>query len=258
MYANAFMPQMDGLRGTIEWDDSWYQGRSLFGGIQASALLAAMQHQTELPPRAFSAQFVQPLQQGPTEVHVDVLREGRRLTQIRAELRQGSRVGTVGIASFGERVDGDPIREAAPAAPSFPPIEQTRRLPPNPPMPRFTQHIDFRYLMGGIPFHGKGEPSIGGYCRVMGPAPQDAMMWLTLLDAWPPISFSYARGVRAGATIDMSVVFFKDAPGGVGEDFYTYRANAAEMSGGFFEEDRWLWAPDGTPVARMRQHGIMV
>jgi acyl-CoA thioesterase len=81
------------------------------GGVTSAVALHAMQTELDLPGqvlRSFSTMFVSTVPSGPMEITVETLRRGRRMSQLRADVRArgGDGPGHVVTAAFGETREG--------------------------------------------------------------------------------------------------------------------------------------------------------
>ena len=84
--------------GTVEVSDGWTQGRAIYGGLTGALLLASIKCRLKdaagsgsgspHPLRSFTVSFVGPATTGAVEVHAEILRVGKNVTQAQATLRQ--------------------------------------------------------------------------------------------------------------------------------------------------------------------------
>lgn len=131
------------------------------GGISLAATTRAMQHalgDVEMPLRSVSCVFAAPVESGPAEIDVTVLRQGRSVAQTLATMRTpGRAAGLTAIAVFGTTRPG---------------FEFTDRTPPDFPdpmsLPRFRDgvpdDVEFEFDDGPFPIwehHIEGRPVIG-------------------------------------------------------------------------------------------------
>ena len=173
--------------------EDWGQGRTLFGGMMAALLLDAMRQQVpaERCLRALSISFIAPaaLGQG-MQVEVELLREGRAVSQLLARASQDGQVVALMQGSFGASRLSQ-VQVAALPAPSFKTAEVCQRMPWLPGItPNFTQHFDMRWAVGGLPFSGNLSREMGGWVSFADAQLADQRLdechLLGLVDAWPP------------------------------------------------------------------------
>jgi acyl-CoA thioesterase len=253
---NAWHRQSRG-RLVGSFDESWYQGRTIFGGLVASVLARAAEDAvadaTRLP-RSLTVQFSAPVVHGEAAAVAEIVREGKYVTQLMARLEQGGRTVAVALAAFGATREHS-LRVRSSPVPDVPPFEQVAAMPKIPGAPTFTQHVDFRFTIGDIPFAGAAKPEVGGWCRLVRPRPPDLETLCALLDAWPLPALSMLSTPRPGATIDLSYHFLAALPlAGVDDaDPYVFRCVSPTIGDGYAEQVGKLWTREGVLVGRVRQ-----
>lgn len=237
--------------------ESWYQGRTIFGGLVAAVLARAAEDAVDDPdrmPRSLTVQFTAPVVHGDAVASVEVARAGKYVTQVAGRLEQDGRVVAMVLGSFGAGREHALRFHDAPM-PRVPPFESLTPMPSVPVAPAFTQHVEFRYGIGGLPFSGAPAPELGGWCRLRPPAPPDLTTMCALLDAWPPPALSMMREPTPGATIDLTYHFTSPLPlpGVADETPYLFRYRSPTIADGYAEQLGELWLPDGTLVGRVRE-----
>jgi acyl-CoA thioesterase len=127
-------------------DETWSLRPMPQGGIVAALAARAMANELDDPTQALRmlhTTFVAPVAHGPVEVEVEVVRRGRSMSHVRAEVRNpGSAHGHLSTAVFGGPrrgfafTDLEPPRDVVPLAdaPSFrsPPPDGVEPFPPTP------------------------------------------------------------------------------------------------------------------------------
>lgn len=110
---------------------SWGQGRATFGGLVVALAYEAMLAVVEAgrPLRSIGVSFVGPLApEQPASFSARLLREGKAVSQVQVEVRQGEQVVTLVQASFGVARASAVAVEALPAAGMKGP-EESQELP---------------------------------------------------------------------------------------------------------------------------------
>jgi acyl-CoA thioesterase len=131
------------------------------GGIVTAITLRAMEQALGLDHqrlRASHTTFAAQVAHGDLEIDVDVLRAGRSMSQVRAEVRNpGAARGHLTIATFGSERQGWDFTELSP--PDVPPPDECRsfrELPPDSPywtpMPFWTESVESRAAIGHTPW----------------------------------------------------------------------------------------------------------
>jgi acyl-CoA thioesterase len=193
-------------RYVAELSDRWNLRPLPQGGIVTAVALRAMEHALgidEQTLRSSHTTFAAQVAHGPLEVEVEVLRRGRSMSQVRAEVRTpGAPRGHLTIATFGAPREGWSFSELErpdvrppEASPSF------RDLPPdNPnwaPMPFWAHTLESRAAIGHTPWDS------------FEPQAAERAMWFRLDE--PPVTDD-------GMLDPLALVVFADLmPGAAGE-----------------------------------------
>jgi acyl-CoA thioesterase len=169
-------------RYVADLDPSWNLMPLPQGGIVTAIAVKAMEaelgHESQVP-RTLHTTYIAQVADGPLEIAVDVLRAGRSMSQLRAEVRNpGSTRGHVTTCVFGAQREGFAFTDLErPSAP--PPEECPSWRDPVPegvearPLPFWEQRVEGRNVAGHAPWE-QYEP---------GPAAR--VMWYRLDD--PPV-----------------------------------------------------------------------
>ena len=88
------------------------------------------------------------------------------------------------------------------------------------------------------------------------PAPLDAELIALHTDAWWPAPFNRAEEPFLAPTLDLTIHFRGKPPPG-DHEFVLSRFVTSTADRGFFEEDGWVWAADGTLLAQSRQLALI-
>lgn len=243
-------------RFTATIDDSWAQGRGLYGGMVAALLVRALVEVIDAPDRhlrTVTVQFVAPAAPGPITVTVEVIRAGSSATFASARLVTANGVSATALGTFArDRRDGPTA--LLDDRPAFAPFDI---LPPPPWLlgaPAFSTHVDYRWLLGSI-YSGEKEGVVGGWCRMKGDVTPDAAMFSALLDVWAPAALMLLDAPRPAATMDLTYHFLAPLPlQDVGpQEPYAARSICTWAKDGYAEHVGSLWTADGRLVARQRQ-----
>ena len=192
------------ISGAVEAQDSlslsvrerWLQGRSWFGGIQMALALKAARRMlgNSLPFRSIHATFLAPvLQSEPAIAKAAVLRAGRSVTHVRAQLSQGDRTCFECTAIAGASRDTEIEVESNSACDAAP--ERAFKLPFRPGVtPNFTQNYDLCWARGKPPFTGATDATARIFARPRAAqARYDETEFLAITDAIPPPVISIMR-----------------------------------------------------------------
>lgn len=254
-FSDLLTPIREGA-GHFSSPADWTQGRATFGGLVAAAGLAAMRKvvAADRPPRSLHISFVGPMAPGTADVQATLLREGRAVSTAEARIMQNGAVCTVVTGSFGAgrdsevNVDGEARPQAA--APDecvpFPYLEGVT--------PAFTQHFEYRYAMGGLPFAGSHERVMGGWCRYRQAADvNNAEHVLGLVDAWPPTVLPMLTKPAPASSLTWSIQFLDLDDPAKPDGWWFYRSIADAARHGYAHTHAALWTPDGRMAALSTQ-----
>ena len=234
------------------WDAPVYPS----GGLVCATALRAMQAELDHPRqrlRTFSTLFVSTVTSGPLEIVVERLRDGKRMSQLRAEVRNPGRpeVGHVTSAAFGESRKG--IEFSYSAAPEVgPPEEYPPPADPPPGAPvfraRFFENIETRRVRMFHSFEknwegGRAEAIRWIRYRVPPRLPDgrlDPLLLVALADTMPPGIGQY---LGPGApffhapSVDLNMHFFADTD----QEWLIARAVGHWAGDGYASAEITLW-----------------
>ena len=146
----------------------WTQGRTLYGGISAALVYAAVKERVaaDRVMRSFTCNFIGPLNaDSPFRIDVEVLREGKNASQVIAKAIQDDKVAVLCQVCFGvgrkskvavENTDTHDM--ALPNKAKF--IPQIPKI-----TPKFLRHFDLSVDQGKMPFAGSKQSIIHGWMR---------------------------------------------------------------------------------------------
>lgn len=242
--------------GQVVVPAGWTQGRAVFGGLVAGLMAEALQRTVgdALPLRSLTVSFVAPAASGTLTCQPEILRRGRSVVQGQCRAEQDGQVVAVLLASFGAaRASAIALDECPP--PRFGVPEAGQPLPYIPGVvPEFTQHYDFRWSLGSLPFMGHDRGDIGGWVRERdGRGGLDLPALLGLIDAWPPAVLPMFKAPAPISSLTWTVEFMPGATIGDRHDWWQYLAETEFAAEGYVHTRARLWSADGRLVALSRQ-----
>jgi acyl-CoA thioesterase len=237
----------------------WAQGRASFGGLMAALVYRAMRGQVPAgrPPRSLAITFVGPAEPDvPLCFEVEVLREGKAVSQVLGKAMQNGQVVTLVQGSFGAARDSA-IQVAAEPAPQITAVEQCQELPyiPNG-TPEFTRFLAMRWAIGGMPFTGNKSREMGGWVRLRDEpeaSPVDEAHLLALVDAWPPAVLPHLSTPAPGSSLTWTIEFVQPVSELSTLDWCLYKAQIEHARDGYGHIAAALWSPQGELLAISRQ-----
>jgi acyl-CoA thioesterase len=204
--------------------------------------------------------YLNPASAGPVDVDVEVLKEGRSLSTLRATMSSGGRSLAFVTGVFSDpatqRSDARLILAEPPDLP--PPSECVPALPAeNAPLPPpFTGKVDLRIhpedakaLLGDK----TGVPLVRGWFRLRDGEPMSPHAVILATDAMPPAIFNADLNVGWTPTVDLTVQIREPAPTG----WLASRFSSRFITDGMLEEDGEIWDEQGNPVALSRQLALV-
>lgn len=236
--------------------EDWLQGRTLFGGLSSALAVQAMRDicGNDWPLRALQTSFVGPVPAGTFSVRVQLLRQGKNIRQVQAQLMQGEGdaavIAAVFLGVFGANRESslDSLRPVMPAAAKS--VEESLQLPFMPGLtPNFTQHFDFRLADGAFPFMGADVWSSSMHIRMHHPEGIDnELMAVILADAGPTPPLARLKAPAAASSVSWALEL-RAVPPVTSEAFWRMDKQANVVDDGYVNETTHLWTPDGRIAA---------
>jgi acyl-CoA thioesterase II len=242
---------------SLSVSSSWEQGRTLYGGISASIVYQAMREavNSEKAMRSLSTNFIGPIQANSEfTISVEVLREGKNVTQVVARIVQDNKVALMSQASFGiARHSKINVSNPEHHKMDYP---QKPTFTPNIPKvtPKFLGNFDLAKTKGGWPFTGKKESDLHGWMRFK-EQPNDFSdaHLIALIDIWPPTVLQMLRWPAMASTMSWNLEFIHPHQQISGSDWFAYQANTRQATDGYAHTEANIWDKHGSLVAVSRQ-----
>lgn len=237
----------------------WGQGRASFGGLLVALQYEAMRAHVpvERALRSLAVSFVGPVAADvPVRFEVEVLREGKAVSQLLGRVVQNGEVATLVQASFGASRESE-IDVAAQPAPVFKHWDECQELPYIKGVtPEFMRHLAMRWSVGGLPFTGNKSRDMGGWVRLRGDVKEEPLTEahiLALVDAWPPSVLPHLKKPAPGSTLTWTIEFIQPLPGLTTLDWCQYQVSIEHARDGYGHAAAALWSPTGELIAISRQ-----
>ena len=229
-----------------------------FGGLMAALAAGAARQGLAIatPLQTLSIQYLAAARFGePVRFTSGLTRGGRNVAYAHVVGGQEDRPAVQALATFGRDVEG-PVLTPLTAEP--PPVESLPATPMDPRFgPWFTRHIEHRFVDGPRLFgeNAGRSPELGCWMRCVDGAPLDELRLLFLLDGLYP---TYFTAFPAPPAISTSVDLRADllaavTPGTSPEGWAWFHFKSRDVGGGWAVEDGAAWAPNGRPLAVVRQ-----
>lgn len=242
---------------TLSVSSSWEQGRTLYGGISASLVYQAMREavNSEKVMRSLSTNFVGPIEaDSEFSITVEVLREGKNVTQVVGRLLQNNKVAVMSQASFGiARESKVHISNTLQHKMDYP--QKPNFMPHIPKVtPNFLGNFDLAKTKGGWPFTGKKDSDLHGWMRFKEqPSDFSDAHLVALIDIWPPTVLQLLRWPAMASTMSWNLEFIHPHQKISGSDWFAYQAQTRQAADGYAHTEANIWDKHGTLVAISRQ-----
>lgn len=231
------------------------QGKTVFGGLVLGGLVRAMELELgvdERRLRSLSAELVGAPVPGSATIHVRVLRSGKAVTSVCAELTQNGELLTHAVGVFGAaRAFNEPRLQLN--APAMTPFTDVTRADMNVAFaPEFTKHFEYRPTLG-FPFSG-GRAVTSGWLKPAGPTTvRDAALVTALADAWWIAEMVAMAEPRSAATLTFGLDLHTPLSELSPEAPLFHHGDGIARTEGYASEVRTLWSEDGRLVSINRQ-----
>ncbi len=240
----------------FEIGEDWQQGRTLFGGLLSALAVQAMRDicGADWPLRALQTSFVGPVNAGSFSVEVHLLRQGKNIRQVKAQLMQTqdgqTTVAAVFLGVFGAARTSslDTLKPEMPAHAKS--VEASMQLPFLAGLtPNFTQHFDFRLAEGAYPFMGADTWLSSTHIRLKAPDAVDSeLLSVMLADAGPTPPLARLKAPAAASSVSWALEL-RGVPDVAADAFWRMDKEAHVVADGYVNETTRLWTPDGQIAA---------
>lgn len=253
---------LSGNRMQARITEDWLQGRTTFGGLIAALGVQAMRDAAgqawpqDVSLRALQTNFVGPVGVGLVDVDVTLLREGKNVRQVQATVSQDGQLAAVLLGVFGapRETSLPPLVPQRPA-----PLRQADELPPLPFIPgvtpNFTQHIDFRWSEGALPFtggeqwHSSIHMRLHGGERMQPLAHREELLTVLMADAAPTPVLGRLKKMGPASSVSWALELRPLAGGSADTGWWRVDKEALAAADGYVNERALLWGPDGSLAA---------
>ena len=228
-----------------------------FGGLMAALAAGAMRQGLgiETPLQTLTIQYLAAARFEAAAFRPTLDRGGRNVVYASVAGGQPGRPAIQALGTYGRDVPG-PLLTALTAAP--PPVEALEPTPIDASFgPWFTRYIDHRFVAGPKLFgeNAGRTPELGCWMRTVDAAPLDEARLLFLLDGLYPTYFTaFPAPPVISASIDLRAdLLTAITPDTSPEGWAYFHFTSRDVGGGWAVEDGVSHAPDGRPIALVRQ-----
>ena len=234
--------------------ESWTQGRSAFGGLSGALAVCGMEKLLPAPQsmRSLMASFIAPLPPGEVTVVPKIIRQGKNVTQLSADLIANDQICLQTMAVFGNSRD---TLEIAPDNSFKPePRRENSNLSHGGRLPPFLKYFEGSWTGGGIPFSGSCDNRLGIWVKHksdMSAYPVEKI--LSIADFPPPVILSHYNQPHVPASsLTWSLEFVKE-PETVVDNWFYLDYIIDHAAHGYTQQSGKVFTEDGQLCALSRQ-----
>ncbi len=238
------------LRLTIP--DSWMQGRTTYGGMSAALCLeAAVRAFPDAPPlRSANIVFIGPAG-GAVEGRARLLRAGKSVSFVEAELSTEDGLATKGVFAFGVARESVFDRTFTPP-PEMPGPDECEPFIPRGLGPNFAAHFDTRLAKGARPATNSDQFDHFIWVRHEDKEATGAVALVALADMPPPAVMPMFPYFKPISSMTWHMNFLTDAPASR-DGWWLLQSRAEHARNGYSSQDMLIWNSDLELVVAGRQ-----
>lgn len=242
---------------SISIPSDWTQGRTVFGGLTAALIYSAIKDQVsqDRTIRSLNFNFVGPLEsKSPFVIEVDILRQGKNVTQVTGKAIQDDKVAVLCQACFGvPRKSKISILSESKHQMKLP--KKAKFIPQIPKItPKFLRHFDLVIDQGSLPFTGSKLSNIDGWMRLSETLTEITEAHIIcLIDAWPPTVLQMLRWPVPASTICWNMEFINQQDCYSGDKWFAYQASTRHAESGYANTEANIWDSNGRLIVMSRQ-----
>ena len=240
--------------GVCQFDvpEGWMQGRTTYGGLSAALCLETAQRAfPDAPPlRSALISFIGPAG-GPVEVRAKLLREGKSVTFVEADVSGEKGIATRCAFAFGGARQSQWNRTFTPA-PEMPAPEDCEVYLPEGMGPAFAPHFETRLASGARPVMGSSEHDHFIWVRHKDEKADGIVALLALADMPPPALMPMFSEPAPISSMTWMVNVLCDAPK-TRDGWWLLESRAEHAGAGYSSQDMLVWNRDGEMVIAGRQ-----
>lgn len=246
--------------GTL--NEGWWIVKGPNGGYLSAIILRSIMltnNEKERTPRSLTVHFFTAPRSGPVEINTAVLRSGRSMTTITAQLFQDKKPVAMAICALGKPFSDIHFQDLN--MPDVPPPQMCQSHAATALVP-IGEQMDMVLAIGSGPWTGSDRAITGGWFRLKGERLPDSLLLTLLSDVWFPAIFTrVVDGKFAGAvpTIDLTIHYRAELPlpSSKLDDFYLGRFESTTAHQGYIEESGEVWSRDGMLLVQSRQLALL-
>ena len=245
----------DSEDNTANFGESWSQGRSAFGGLAASFATNAMTKllSSPQPIRSLMVSFIGPLPHGDAKVDAEILRKGKNVTQMSANVNGNGQLCLQAMGVFGNPRPGISVPSNYP----FNPVSRNKGISfetGRERMPPFLQFFEGYWVIDGLPYSGKPARCLNMWVRHkvdMSNHPIEKMV--AIADMPPPLILSHFTEPPVPSSSLTWTLEFVIPPEEINSQWFYLEFLIESAANGYTQQSGRIFTEDGQLCALSRQ-----
>ena len=249
---NNLIVDEDGLRN-VTITDNWMQGRTTYGGLSAAICLkAVLDEYPDLPPlRSAQVNFIGPVG-GPVAVKTSIMRQGRSVSYISAEMYNEKGLATHTVFCFGTSRESKLERDFT-DPPQVPTFEESENFFDSGFGPAFSRNYDCLLAQGGHPISGSEHSEHFIWVRHKDRQADDLVALVGIADMPPPAVLPMFKEFAPISSMTWMMNFLSEDISTT-DGWWLMRSAAEHSRDGYSSQDMQVWNADGRLVISARQN----
>ena len=231
---------------------NWLQGRTTYGGLSAAICLASVEKSfPDLPPlRSAQINFIGPVA-GDVTINIKLMRQGRSVSYISAEMTGEKGLATHAVFCFGQRRESR-LNQNFIATPEVPSVEDSTDFFDSEFAPAFARNYDCKLALGGHPISGSEHNEHYIWVRHKDKNATNMPALLGIADMPPPAVLPmFTEFAPISSMTWMLNVLTEDISTQNG--WWLMKSAAEHARDGYSSQDMHIWNANGEHVITARQ-----
>jgi acyl-coenzyme A thioesterase PaaI-like protein len=245
--ASTSVTELGDGRFSAELDPAWGSLVGIHGGYQVAIIAnATARFRPGRPVRTLTTSFLRPGRPGRVDLEIESVRQGRSLTTLSVQMRQGDSLLNTTRVTMVDRRNGPSWSSPAPT--SIRPMSECVPIDP-PPMVNHFVHAEAFIDPDFIPFTHGDRALVRGYFRPLDSHPIDAAWLAMAVDWFPPPAFVRIDPPAGGISVDLTTHIHATLPPLAADEWLTASFEVATSIDGVALERGWIAGPLGNVLA---------
>lgn len=245
--------QMAEQEWLITIDQSWMQGRTTYGGLSAAICLKAVENSyPDLPPlRSAQVNFIGPAG-GDVTIKTKIMRQGRSVSYISAEMRGEKDLATYAVFCFGAPRESR-LSHTFYKSPEVPSYHDSTSFFESGFGPAFSKNFECLLAKGGHPISGSDQHEHFIWVRHKDPNANDMAALLGIADMPPPAVLPMFKELAPISTMTWMINIL-DTDITTTDGWWLMRSAADHSREGYSSQDMQVWNTSGDLVISAQQN----